>query len=48
MYGVIDSCAKTLGSTVPVGQQVGVLLSAPPLDDMIDLATRASQGHAQS
>ena len=29
MYGVTDSCAKTLGSTVPVRQQVsGVLLRA--------------------
>ena len=35
MYGVTDSCAKTLGSTVPVRQQVsGRASSAPPLDDM--------------
>ena len=51
MYGVTDSCAKTLGKYCSCTSQVsGVLLLRPPLDDMrIDLAThRASQGHAQS
>ena len=52
MYGVTDSCAKTLAaSTVPVRQQVsGVLLLRPTTRRYeIDLAThRASQGHAQS
>ena len=51
MYGVTDSCAKRLASTVPVRQQVsGVLLLRPTTRRYeIDLAThRASQGHAHA
>ena len=51
MYGVTDSCAKTLGKYCSVRQQVsGVLLLRPTTRRYeIDLAThRASQGHAQS
>ena len=52
MYGVTDSCAKRLASTVPVRQQVsGVFLLLRPTTRRyeIDLAThRASQGHAKS
>ena len=51
MYGVTDSCAKTLGkycscTSASVG---GGFFSAPPLRRYeIDLAThRASQGHAR-
>ena len=51
MYGVTDSCAKTLGKYCScTSASVGVLLLRPTTRRYeIDLAThRASQGHAQS